>query len=193
MALTKTRLLKHDFPVHGILPPKQWIPRRFLGSSQTWWFQTWLFANFTRKLSFAPFCAILRSCADLRLRSFPRICTHLHSIECLCVQPALETTAFGNFRNFLMSSLRAQRLKKIQSRLNFHSHLKSSIALENFKPDLQNSPQKIGVWWAARAWNFQSRLKFSRSWIFSIFGPLGFLCNFEIAPPPLALPKSLHK
>ena len=42
-------------------------------------------------------------------------------------------------------------LEKIQDRLKF------SISLENFKksleifnPDLQNSPQKIGVWWVAR-------------------------------------------
>ena len=39
-----------------------------LGSSQTWLFQTWLFAIF------ALFCAVLRSFADLRLCSFARIC-----------------------------------------------------------------------------------------------------------------------
>ena len=33
---------------------------------------------------------------------------------------------------------------------NIQSRLKFSISLENFDPDLQNSPQKIGVWWAAR-------------------------------------------
>ena len=60
----------------------------------------------------------------------------------------------------------------------FQSRLKFSIL------DLQNSPQKIGVWWVAR-------LKFSisienfnpggRSWIFSIFGPLGY---HHIRAPP---------
>ena len=33
---------------------------------------------------------------------------------------------------------------------NFQSHLKFPISLENFNPDLQNSPHKIGVWWVAR-------------------------------------------
>ena len=35
-------------------------------------------------------------------------------------------------------------LEKNQDRLKF------SISLEIFNPDLQNSPQKIGVWWVAR-------------------------------------------
>ena len=34
-----------------------------VGSSQTWLFQTWLFAIFTRKRSFALFCALLHSFA----------------------------------------------------------------------------------------------------------------------------------
>ena len=46
----------------------------FWGSSQTWLFQTLLFAIFTWKRSFAPFCALLRSFADLRLRSCAFIC-----------------------------------------------------------------------------------------------------------------------
>ena len=46
-------------------------------------------------------------------------------------------------------SLRAQRLKNSIS-------IEKSISLENFNPDLQNSPQKIGVCWVAR-------LKFSIS------------------------------
>ena len=75
------------------------------------------------------------------------------------------------------SSLRAQRLKKFNLDWKFQSRLKISISIENCNPDLQNSPQKIGVRWG-------SRLKFSiaienfnpggRSWNFSIFGPLGF-------------------
>ena len=74
-------------------------------------------------------------------------------------------------------TLRAQRLKKCNLDWNFQSRLKISISIEIFNPDLQNSPQIIGVCWG-------SRLKFSisienfnpggRSWIFSIFGPLGY-------------------
>ena len=73
--------------------------------------------------------------------------------------------------------LRAQRLKQFNLDWEFQSRLKISISIENFNPDLQNSPQKIGVCWG-------SRLKFSisienfnpgrRSWIFSIFGSLGY-------------------
>ena len=84
---------------------------------------------------------------------------------------------FGDFFDTFWP-LRAQRLKKINPDWNFQSRLKISISIENFNPDLQNSPQKIGVCWVAR-------LKFSisienfnpggRSWIFSIFGPLGTL------------------
>ena len=50
------------------------------------------------------------------------------------------------------------KIEKFQSRLKFSIPLemKISISLEIFNPDLQNSPQKIGVWWAAR-------LKFSIS------------------------------
>ena len=57
---------------------------------------------------------------------------------------------------------------------------KKSISLETFKLDLLNSsppPEKIGVLVGSTLENFQSRLKnFSpggRSWMFSIFGPLG--------------------
>ena len=57
-------------------------------------------------------------------------------------------------RNLWLWSLRTQRLKKINLGWNFQSWLKFSI------PDLQNSPQKIGVGgWLA--WKFQSRLKIS--------------------------------
>ena len=78
-------------------------------------------------------------------------------------------------------ALRAQRLKKFNLDWKFQSRLKIPISIENFNPDLQNSPQKIGVCWV-------SRLKFSisieifnpggRSWIFSIFGPFG--CSWLI-------------
>ena len=79
-----------------------------------------------------------------------------------------------------LDSLRAQRLKKYQSRLKF------SISLENFNLDWNfqsrpseflHKPQNIGVWWAARLKSSISLENFNlggRSWIYSIFGPLGF-------------------
>ena len=45
----------------------------------------WLFAIFTQKSSFALFCALLRSFADLRLRSFAVICALLRAFACFCV------------------------------------------------------------------------------------------------------------
>ena len=48
--------------------------------------------------SFAPFCALLRSFADLRLRSFALICA-LFALICVFLRPtAFRTTAFGNSR-----------------------------------------------------------------------------------------------
>ena len=48
------------------------------GSQQTWLLQSWLFAIFTRKRSFALLCDLLRSFVfffvNLRLRSFARFC-----------------------------------------------------------------------------------------------------------------------
>ena len=77
------------------------------------------------------------------------------------------------------------RLKFSIRAWKFQSRLKFAISLENFNPDLDNSPQQ-GPYFQPR-WNFQSRLKISiwdwslesfnpgaKSWIFSIFGPLGF-------------------
>ena len=60
----------------------------FIGSSQSWSFQTWLFAIFTRKGSFAlfvPFCALLCSC----------VCALLRSFACFCVQPRVERPRLG--------------------------------------------------------------------------------------------------
>ena len=60
--------------------------------SQTWLFQIWLFAKCTLSLrSFAPCCPLLRSFADLRLRS----------LACF-----LRLTAFGN-----PEMIRADRLR----------------------------------------------------------------------------------
>ena len=70
--------------------------RDTLGSSQTWLFQTWLFAFFTRKLSclrsFAPFCALLRSFAFVLIRTHLR---SLRSFACFCVRPRLERPDLG--------------------------------------------------------------------------------------------------
>ena len=44
-----------------------------------------------------------------------------------------------------------QRLRKNQSRLNFSISLENfNQSLEIFNLDLQNSPQRKGVWWVAR-------------------------------------------
>ena len=72
----------HFAPDLGVLNPKH-LSRLLLGdhlgrctsefeigSSQTWLFQTWLFAIFTRKRSFALLCAVLRTCVCALLRSF---------------------------------------------------------------------------------------------------------------------------
>ena len=75
--------------VHALL----WgIPRLFFGgvpslqiaSSQTWLFQTWLFALF---------CALFRSFVLLRLRSFALL--RLRSFACFCVRPRLERPRLG--------------------------------------------------------------------------------------------------
>ena len=46
---------------------------------------------------------------------------------------------------------------------NFQSRLKTSISLEMFNLDLENSPQKKKGFGGRLAWNFQARLKFSSS------------------------------
>ena len=54
--------------------------RATIGSSQTCLFQTWLFAIFTRKRSFVPFCVLLRTlrtCVCALLRPFALFCAHL--------------------------------------------------------------------------------------------------------------------
>ena len=55
-----------------------------IGSSQTRWFQTWLFAIFARKRSFVFSHANLRSFADLCLDSSALICALLHSCTSFC-------------------------------------------------------------------------------------------------------------
>ena len=65
------------------------------GSSQTWLFQTWLFALSTRKRSFALFCALLRSFALFCRLAFALICALLRAF---LRTTAFRTTAFGNCR-----------------------------------------------------------------------------------------------
>ena len=87
------------------------------------------------------------------------------------INPLICSKCFGD-----RETLRAQRLKKFNLDWNFQSRLKISISIENFKPDLQNFPQKLGVCWAARLKISISIENFNpggRSWSFSIFGPLG--------------------
>ena len=45
--------------------------------------------------SFAPFCALLRSLADLHLRSFAFICAPLCAFACFCARPRLERPVSG--------------------------------------------------------------------------------------------------
>ena len=45
--------------------------------------------------SFAPFCARLRSFADLRLCAFALICALLRAFACFCVRPRLERPRLG--------------------------------------------------------------------------------------------------
>ena len=53
-----------------------------------------------------------------------------------------------------------------------------SISIEIFNLVIQNSPQKIGVWWVARlkfSISFENFNPGGRSWNFSIFGPWGWV------------------
>ena len=77
--------------------------RKYLkfGSSQAWLFQAWLFGIFTRKCSFALFCALLRSSALFCGLAFALFCARLRSFARIYVflrPTAFRTTAFGNCR-----------------------------------------------------------------------------------------------
>ena len=60
---------------------------------------TWLFAIFTRKRSFALFCALLRSFALFIIKTcgfaFALICALLRSFACFCERPRLERPRMG--------------------------------------------------------------------------------------------------
>ena len=88
-----------------------------LGSSQTWLCQTWLFAVFTQKRSFALFCTLLRSFADLHSRSFALICTLLRAFTCFCVRPHLERPRLGT----------AEKHSKRQSRIRRRARGKAAV------------------------------------------------------------------
>ena len=59
---------------------------QIVGSSQTWLFQI---CTFLRR------SALLRSFADLRLRSFALICALLRAFACFCERPRLERPCLG--------------------------------------------------------------------------------------------------
>ena len=76
------------------------------GSSQTWLFQAWLFVIFTRMSSFVLSCALLRSFADLHLRSFVLV---FYSYLRVLRPTVFRTTAFGNcrYKRFSIAQVRA--------------------------------------------------------------------------------------
>ena len=76
--------------------------------------------------------------------------------NCTLLEPESLPHISTSFPHETPTSLRAQILKKFNIAWKFQSRLKISISLENFNPDLQNSPQIIVVWRVAR-------LKFSIS------------------------------
>ena len=81
--------------------------------------------------------------------------TTLLNVRCVFAQAFCSQTSFQaitlkyakvrkNALTCAQNYIKCPNLEKIQERLKF------SISLEIFNPDLQNSPQKIGVWWVAR-------------------------------------------
>ena len=88
--------------------------------------------------------------------------------------PAIETIK----SRLIAWTFQSIRLKISFSDWKFQSRLKVSISLENFNPDLDNSPQqepyfqsrfKVSIW----DWSLESFNPGAKSWIFSIFGPSG--------------------
>ena len=61
--------------------------------------QTWLFAIFTRKRSFALFCALLRSFVCICGLAFALICALLRAFVCFCERPCLERPRLGTADN----------------------------------------------------------------------------------------------
>ena len=73
------------------------ISSPIIESSQTWLFQTWLFAIFMlkRSLKFTLFCAFLRSFALFCGLSFALICVLLRATACFCERLRLERPRLG--------------------------------------------------------------------------------------------------
>ena len=87
-----------------------------LGSSQTWLFQTWLFAFYAEAL----FRALLRSFADLRLRSFALICALLRAFACFCVRPRLERQRLGTAENTRIAKGEASKFGEVIHETRLH-------------------------------------------------------------------------
>ena len=77
----------------------KWYYFHAFGSSQTWLFQTWLFAIFTRKHSFALFpfscCVLLFLRSFVSFSSLVFVLMRLRSFLSSCVQPRLERLYLG--------------------------------------------------------------------------------------------------
>ena len=102
MALTKTRLLKHDFPVHGffveydVRQPRCNIQKNREFPNLV--VSNLVVCNFMLAIlcSFALFCGLVFALFCAHVRSFARICLFLRPT-------AFRTTAFGNCRKMLTS------------------------------------------------------------------------------------------
>ena len=66
---------------------------------------------------FAPFCALLRSFADSRLRTFAVICALLRAFVCFCIRLRLERPRLGtpDFQNAQPSVLKLFSLNQLLS------------------------------------------------------------------------------
>ena len=91
-----------------------------VGSSQIWLFQTWLFAIFTQKRSFALFCTLLRSFALFCALLYALICALLRTFACFCVRPRLERPRLGTIER------ERKKKKSLSSATNSVSSAKKS-------------------------------------------------------------------
>ena len=80
---------QHNCFLHELSPTGR---ANFLWSSPTWLFETLVFTFLTRKRSFAPFSALLRTCIYALLRSFAPFCAVLRVSG---VRPRLERPSLG--------------------------------------------------------------------------------------------------
>ena len=121
-ASTKAPCWNHSFPCSRETPQpcKHHTLRRMHafftqsdGSSQSWLFQTWLLATFTRKRPFALSCTLLRPFALFCELAFALFCAHLCSFALICV--FLRPTAFGT-TTFGLGTAEDSDLKKTWQR-----------------------------------------------------------------------------